>query len=97
MYEIELTPEAIEDLGLLRKFHRQRVVNEIETELGDEPVVETRNRKRLRPNEVAEWELRVGGFRVFYDVEVEARLVKVEAVGRKQGNRLFLHGKEYEL
>jgi mRNA-degrading endonuclease RelE of RelBE toxin-antitoxin system len=97
MYDIELTPEAIEDLELLRKFQQQRVVNEIEVQLSYEPAVETRNRKRLRPNEVAEWALRVGGFRVFYDVDVEVRRVKVEAVGRKKGNKLFLHGKEYEL
>jgi hypothetical protein len=34
--------------------------------------------------------MRVGDFRVFYDV-------KIEAIGLKQGNKLFVHGKEYSL
>ena len=57
----------------------------------------TRNRKRLRPNDVAEWELRIGKYRVFYDVYEKARTVKVEGIGHKEGNRLFLHGEEYKL
>jgi len=68
-----------------------------ETQLEYEPTVETRNRKRLRPNQVAEWELRIGKWRVFYDVYEKVRTVKVEGIGRKEGNRLFLHGEEYEL
>jgi mRNA-degrading endonuclease RelE of RelBE toxin-antitoxin system len=46
---------------------------------------------------LAEWELRIGIFRVFYDVDEENDLVKIEAVGYKQGNTLFVHGEEYEL
>jgi hypothetical protein len=34
---------------------------------------------------------------VFYDVDVEAATVKIEAVGRKQGEKLFVHGEEFEL
>ncbi|MEK7312358.1 MAG: type II toxin-antitoxin system RelE/ParE family toxin [Chloroflexota bacterium] len=55
------------------------------------------SRKRLRPNDVAEWELRVGRFRVFYDVREEVKVVRVEAVGHKDGNKLFIQGEEYEL
>ena len=66
MYRIELTPEALEDLASLRNFDLRRVVDEIEVQLKDEPTRETRKRKRLRPNQLAEWELRVESFRVFY-------------------------------
>jgi mRNA-degrading endonuclease RelE of RelBE toxin-antitoxin system len=59
--------------------------------------VETRNRKRLHPNDLAEWELRVGKFRVFYDVDETELRVKVEAVGYKRGSVLIVHGQEYEL
>jgi mRNA-degrading endonuclease RelE of RelBE toxin-antitoxin system len=46
---------------------------------------------------LAEWELRVGKFRVFYDVnQVELR-VKIEAVGYKRGSVLIVHGEAYEL
>jgi mRNA-degrading endonuclease RelE of RelBE toxin-antitoxin system len=51
MYEIEFTPEAVEDLKALRKFEQEEVVDGIESQLRHEPTVETRNRKKLRPNE----------------------------------------------
>lgn len=97
MYEIEYTAGAFEDLDAFRKFEQKQVADEIDAHLTHEPNVETRNRKRLRPNEVAEWELRVGRFRVFYDVHEVVKIVKVAAIGYKEGNRLFIHGEEYEL
>ena len=97
MYEIVLTPEAIDDIRLLRKFDRQHIFREIEQQLQYQPVTETRNRKRLHPNDLAEWELRVGKFRVFYDVNDAALRVKIEAVGYKRGSVLIVHGEEYEL
>jgi mRNA-degrading endonuclease RelE of RelBE toxin-antitoxin system len=45
---------------------------------------------------LAEWELRVGDFRVFYDVDEEKGVVKIEAIRCKQGSKLFVHGEEYE-
>ncbi|MCA1991360.1 MAG: hypothetical protein LDL41_04825 [Coleofasciculus sp. S288] len=39
-----------------------------------EPTVETRNRKRTRPNSIAAWELRIAEFRVFYNVEEQVKL-----------------------
>jgi mRNA-degrading endonuclease RelE of RelBE toxin-antitoxin system len=59
--------------------------------------VETRNRKRLRPNPLAPWELRVGDLRVFYDVDAEASCVRIVAVGRKEHNRLIIGGEEVTL
>ena len=97
MFRIELTPEAVEDLRMLRKFDQQQILTAIETQLPEQAAQETRNRKRLRPNQLAEWELRVGVFRVFYDVDLDDALVKIEAVGYKLGNKLFVHGEEYEL
>ncbi|MBI5290988.1 MAG: type II toxin-antitoxin system RelE/ParE family toxin [Chloroflexi bacterium] len=97
MYEIEYTAQALDDLASLRKFEQKQVMDEIDAQLKHEPNVETRNRKRLRPNDVAQWELRIGMFRVFYDVREEVKIVKVEALGHKEGNKLFIHGEEYEL
>ena len=97
MFSIELTPEAIEDIRSFRKHERKRIIEEIENQLTNQPTQETRNRKRLRPNEVAEWELRVDKFRVFYDVDEEKQVVKIEAVGYKKGSVLFIHGEEYKL
>lgn len=52
---------------------------------------------RLRPNEIAEWELRIGNFRVFYNVEKAFLIVTIEAVGFKVGNVLFIRDKERKL
>ncbi len=97
MFTIQFTHEAIADLRALRKHEVQWIVDEIETQLVFEPTIATRNRKQLRPNQLAEWELRIGEFRVFYDVTPADAVVKVIAVGRKIGNRLLIHGKEYKL
>jgi mRNA-degrading endonuclease RelE of RelBE toxin-antitoxin system len=95
MFRIDLTPEAADDLASIRTFDARRIVAAMESQLMHEPTRETRNRKRLRPNRLAEWELRVDVFRVFYDIMDE--VVKVVAIGLKQGNELFVHGERYEL
>ena len=66
----------------------------VDKQLVHEPAVETRNRKPMRPNPVAPWELRIGNLRVYYDVEEEPEpVVYVRAVGVKQRNRVRI-GKE---
>ena len=97
MYDIEYTLEAMEDLKGFRKYEQQLIADQIEEQLSYEPAHETRTRKRLRPNSVAEFELRITKFRVFYDVDENKKLVKIEAVGHKEGSRLFIRGKEYQL
>ena len=97
MYDIEYTLGAIADLKPFRKYEQQLIVDQIDEQLSHEPAHETRNRKRLRPNSVAEFELRITRFRVFYDIDENKNLVKIEAVGHKEGSRLFIHGKEYQL
>jgi len=97
MYDIEYTLEAMEDLKRFRKYEQQLIADQIDEQLLHEPAHETRNRKRLRPNRVAEFELRIAKFRVFYDVAENRNLVKIEAVGHKVGSSLFIRGKEYQL
>ena len=72
------------------------IVNGIEVQLAHEPLVETRNRKHLRANPLAPWELRVRQMRVFYEVD-EPGIVTILAIGRKRGNRLYIEGDEIEL
>ena len=97
MYRIAFTPEAIGDLDALRKYDARRIVAEIEMQLIGEPAAPTRNRKRLRPNQLAEWELRIDDFRVFYDIVANDLVVRIVAVGNKVGNQLFVHGERYDL
>lgn len=94
MYKIEFTATALEDLTVFRKFDQQTIIDGMEAQLQYEPETVTRHRKKLRPNNVAAWELRIGKFRVFYNVEVERLIVSIEAVGFKVGNVLFIRGKQ---
>jgi len=97
MYEIEFSDDALQDLESLKKNEQNEVLDEIDASLRYEPAVETRNRKRLRPNQTAEWELRIGQFRVFYDVYEAVKIVSIEAVGLKVGSFLHFRGKEKPL
>jgi len=51
----------------------------------------------MYPNPVAEWELRVGRYRVFYNLEEPERIVIVEAIGFKIGSQLFVRGRRSTL
>ena len=97
MWRIELTSDAGDDVAALRMFDRKRILDAIETMLSHEPDRESRNRKRLRPNKLAEWELRIDEFRVFYDVVVADTAVRIVAVGQKDGSLLFIRGERFEL
>ena len=61
-------------------------------------MVETRNRKPMRPNPIAPWELRIGLLRVYYEVKEEAApIVFVLAVGVKDRNVIRIGGEEVGL
>ena len=89
MFAIEFSEGVVEDLARVRPFERRRILEAIEAQLGDLPTSESRNRKQLRglvpPFEAVPpiWELRVGNYRVFYDVDDEEQRVDVRAIRRK--------------
>ena len=83
MYEIKFTDDAVEDLQVFTKDERKQIVKAVESELTLYPALESADRRRLNPNGLAEWEIRVGVARVFYDVYVHKGTVKIEAVGKK--------------
>ena len=97
MFRILFAPSAIEDLKALRRADQQRVRSETRAQLVHEPLIPTRNRKRLRPNRLATWELRVGDLRIFYDVDDGLGTVLVTAIGVEVGSRLTIRGQEYKL
>jgi mRNA-degrading endonuclease RelE of RelBE toxin-antitoxin system len=51
----------------------------------------------MKPGSLAEWELRIGRFRVFYDIDPATRQILLIAVGRKLGSRLLIRGQEHIL
>ncbi len=97
MHEVEFTEDAIEDLRCLGKHEQRAVVDAVEQQLVHEPLTETRNRKPLRPNDLSQWELRVGRIRIFYDVAHEDAVVIVKAIGWKEHNKLYIRGREFSL
>jgi mRNA interferase RelE/StbE len=66
--------------------------------LTHQPTVQTRNRKPLRSNLLAPWELRVGDLRVYYTVvEGPEPVVAVQAIGVKRRNRVYIGGEVWEI
>ena len=97
-YIVEFAESVKEQLASLTARQRSLVLEAIGKQLVHQPLVETRNRKPLRPNPVAPWELRVRELRVFYEVaDDEPGVVRVLAVGRKRGNKVVIAGLELEL
>jgi len=93
-YRIEYSPAVEEQLRSLTASQQRMVLDTVERRLIDHPTSETRNRKPMRPNPVAPWELRIGKLRVYYDVEDEPEpVVYIRAVGIKERNRVRI-GKE---
>lgn len=100
MFEIRFTESALDSLDSFRKHEQVRLLDAIDVHLSkDDPLKETRKKKRLRqPNAVlSEWELRIDEYRVFYNVDIQDSMVLIEQVGKKEHNKLFICGKEFEL
>ena len=97
-YIIEYSPEAEDHLQRLTARQRKTVIDTVDRQLLHEPATETRNRKPMRPNPIAPWELRIGSLRVYYDVEEEGEpRVYVLAVGIKVGSRVRIGREIVEL
>jgi mRNA-degrading endonuclease RelE of RelBE toxin-antitoxin system len=90
VYRIEICDLAESELTFIRAFDRRRIVDEMRGQLTHQPAVTARNRKRLDAavphfeHTPPVWELRVGEYRVFYDVDEANLVVYVRAVRRKQ-------------
>ncbi len=108
-FDIRYTPLALDHLRSLTTRNQAIVVDAVDDQLAEQANVSTRNRKPLRPNQLATWELRLGNLRVFYNIEMgtgdataqigelPVGVVVVVAVGIKRGNRLLISGEEFEL
>lgn len=97
-FRIEYDPAVEDHLNRLTPREEAIVEDAVTRQLTHQPAVATRNRKPLRPNPLAPWELRVGALRVYYEVTEEPeKLVTVRAVGLKDRNRLIIGGEEIDL
>jgi mRNA-degrading endonuclease RelE of RelBE toxin-antitoxin system len=97
-YRIALTSDFREDLRTLTAAELARIRQALPRYLEDQPDRESRIRRPLAPNPLdANWELRLGDRRVFYDIDEPTRLVRVLRAGRKSGTTLYLRGQSFEL
>ena len=93
VYGIQFAKGAEHDLKKLAAFYRNTILNAIERTLESEPTRPSRNRKvlvGLVPPWTAEpplWELRVGEYRLFYDVADEERVLYIRAIRKKPAGR----------
>lgn len=89
MYEMEYAQSVAGDLKNLRAADRKRILDKIEDQLRHNPTEETRNKKilvGLKPpwdQEEPVRELRIGKYRVFYDVNEESQRVNIRAIREK--------------
>ncbi len=89
LYHIEYSPDAEDHLRQFTVRERKRILDAVDIQLTHQPTVKTENRKPMRPNPLALWELRIGDFRVFYDVIHHPEpCVCIRAIGIKEHNVL---------
>lgn len=92
-YEILIGEVAAEEIESLRAFDQRRIISAIEEKLSQQPTQPSRNRKCLAglvprfEHVLPIWELRVGQFRVFYDVNEAEKRVYVRSVRRKEADQ----------
>lgn len=87
MFSITIVPDAIDELQETPVFYRRQIEAAIRNQLRSDPLKITRNKKCLRSvvpqfeYEPPLWELRVGDFRVFYDIE--ETVITIRAIRKK--------------
>jgi mRNA-degrading endonuclease RelE of RelBE toxin-antitoxin system len=102
MFTLDFAPETINHLDAIERKHHRLIQKTIDDQLRHTPEQETRNRKSLERSTSfgATWELRFGAnnrFRVFYEVDSAEQMVRILAIGEKEGNRLFIGGEEVQI
>lgn len=94
-FKITIRAEAAKQFQCLSAHDRGVFQQAINVKLSAAPNKETKAIKQLRANSVAQYELRIGDFRVLYDVDATQNLVMIVLIGEKRGNTLFVEGQEY--
>ncbi len=85
-YEVQFAESVRTELAEVKPYQRRPIINAIENQLPHQPNVVTRNRKQIQGSipdfgaTVPIWELRVGDYRIFYEVRDEPRIVEVLAI-----------------
>jgi mRNA-degrading endonuclease RelE of RelBE toxin-antitoxin system len=92
-FKISITEDADRQFRSLPAREQRILEAAIESRLEHEPTKPSKAIQRLRPNPLAEFELRAGDLRALYDVEGDEIVILI--VGRKVGNKLIVEGEEF--
>lgn len=92
-FRITITEVADRQFRALPARDQRTLEAAILSRLEHQPMAPTKALKRLRPNRLAEFELRAGDLRVLYNVEGGEVVVLI--IGRKVGNKLIVEGEEF--
>lgn len=92
-FKITITEDADRQFRSLPVRDQRILEAAILSRLEHQPTTSTKAIKRLRPNPLAEFELRAGDLRALYNVEEDEVIVLI--VGRKVGNKLIVEGEEF--
>jgi mRNA-degrading endonuclease RelE of RelBE toxin-antitoxin system len=92
-FSITITQDAEQQFRNLPTREQRTLQAAIASRLQDQPTTVTKAVKKLRPNPLAEYELRAGDLRALDNVEGDEVIILV--IGRKVGNKLIVAGKEY--
>jgi mRNA-degrading endonuclease RelE of RelBE toxin-antitoxin system len=92
-FRITITVEAESQLRSFSVREQRFIETAIQVRLSHQPTALTKAVKRLRPNPLCEFQLRVGDLRVLYNVEGDE--VVVVLVGHKVGNTLMVKGQDF--
>jgi mRNA-degrading endonuclease RelE of RelBE toxin-antitoxin system len=88
-FTLEIMPNALAELKSIKVFYRRQIRDAIDAQLASQPLAPTKNRKLMGDPETSFacdppiWELRVGEYRVFYDVDETTQTVFVRAIREK--------------
>lgn len=96
-FRVEYAHEAVRHLRGFSARDRAAILDAVLRQLSHEPTTPTRNRKLLRANPTAPWELRLGAIRVYFEVHEGLAVVTVRAIGVKVRERVLIGGVEVDL
>jgi mRNA-degrading endonuclease RelE of RelBE toxin-antitoxin system len=89
MFRIVVRPRAAAQIRRLRRVDAVAILDAMETHLRHEPDRLSRSRiKRLRGSFAATYRLRVGDYRVFYDI-AEAEVVVIAVLHKQETAELY--------
>ncbi|MFN8486107.1 MAG: hypothetical protein U0350_00865 [Caldilineaceae bacterium] len=95
-FQVYFTTDAEEDLAYFKIYEQRIIIDAIKQYLYENADQESGRRKKLQPNVLALWELKVENYRVFYDFE-EVAIVWINAIGYKKHNDLFIRGQKVKI